>query len=178
MAEQMNAARGRLRNLLHRYIFEEVKHIVENSSCRCKERVTFYYLRELRRIEIWPMEEIAAQTSVNTMLSWANKFDERKMRANISNAPNSMTLCAFCDRSWGAIVREAHGKISKYFDGLCLDCMDKDKSIVIDGNSDDDYWFHDYERMHYDVGCGVRHGEPTWYFSFMGRREKKGLIAD
>jgi hypothetical protein len=26
-------------------------------------------------------------------------------------------------------------------------------------------------RTRYDEGCRIRHGEPSWYFSFMGSRK-------
>jgi len=44
-----------------------------------------------------------------------------------------------------------------------------DKSKPKTGDIDQDYWDHDKER-NWDYGCRIRHGQPTWYFSFMGRK--------
>lgn len=41
-----------------------------------------------------------------------------------------------------------------------------------------DYWFHHLWKESYDRKCRISHGDPTWYFSFMGRKEKRGLIAE
>lgn len=42
-------------------------------------------------------------------------------------------------------------------------------------NEDSDYWTH-AERREYDDGCRIKHGQPTWYFSFMGRKEKMDIF--
>jgi hypothetical protein len=34
---------------------------------------------------------------------------------------------------------------------------------------DADYWEHDMEKE-WDSGCEISHSQPTWYFSFMGRK--------
>jgi hypothetical protein len=38
-------------------------------------------------------------------------------------------------------------------------------------NEDSDYWTHTDPRV-YDEHCRISHGQPTWYWSFMGRKEK------
>jgi hypothetical protein len=40
------------------------------------------------------------------------------------------------------------------------------------GSDDEDYWKHTNLSVGWDHGCRLRHGQPTWYFSFMGRRAK------
>lgn len=42
-------------------------------------------------------------------------------------------------------------------------------------NEDKDYWTH-ATRGVYDNDCRISHGQPTWYFSFMGRKEKMDLF--
>lgn len=37
---------------------------------------------------------------------------------------------------------------------------------------DGDYWVHAKPNVHWDHKCRIKHGEPTWYYSFMGRKEK------
>lgn len=61
----------------------------------------------------------------------------------------------------GHIVRV---EVDDSFAGLCLDCLTKTKF----GCEDADYWMH-CKSFHYDHGCTVAHGEPTWYFSYLGR---------
>ena len=34
---------------------------------------------------------------------------------------------------------------------------------------DEEYWEHDISKE-WDAGCSIRHGQPTWYFSFVGRK--------
>ncbi|KAI1287747.1 hypothetical protein F5Y03DRAFT_380293 [Xylaria venustula] len=63
-------------------------------------------------------------------------------------------------------VRRASSKVRDNFDGLCLDCMHKFKT----GDDNCDYFAHD-RPGHYDHNCRVRHKQPTWYFSYMGRKE-------
>lgn len=40
------------------------------------------------------------------------------------------------------------------------------------GDADEDYWRHSKLGVQWDLGCRVRHKQPTWYFSFLGRRAK------
>lgn len=40
------------------------------------------------------------------------------------------------------------------------------------GDADEDYWCHASLGVHWDHGCRVKHQQPTWYFSFMGRKQK------
>lgn len=59
-----------------------------------------------------------------------------------------------------------------YFDGLCLDCLNKSQSKLADEH--EDYWAHENLReQDYVKGCRVEHRQPTWYYSFMGRKEDK-----
>ncbi|KAI0976059.1 hypothetical protein F4678DRAFT_456385 [Xylaria arbuscula] len=63
-------------------------------------------------------------------------------------------------------VCEASSRARRNFDGLCLDCMHKFKM----GDDHSDYFAHDKPGNH-DRNCRVRHKQPTWYFSYMGRKE-------
>jgi hypothetical protein len=49
-------------------------------------------------------------------------------------------------------------------------CSSKNKQ-----NEDSDYWTHADPRV-YDAHCRIKHGQPTWYFSFMGRKERMDLF--
>lgn len=41
---------------------------------------------------------------------------------------------------------------------------------------DTDYWIHAQLNVLWDEKCRIIHGQPTWYFSFMGRREKMDIF--
>ncbi|PYI02623.1 hypothetical protein BO78DRAFT_453536 [Aspergillus sclerotiicarbonarius CBS 121057] len=181
VVQQLNAARGRLRNILHQGLFEQIGGIVQHATCPCKETTVFEYLRELSRIKVWPLEDSLKDVSINDIILQLRRFDSARMRKYKGPPPRHVDdweqLCP-CSHDWERVVLSAANRVSNYFDGLCLDCMDTSKNLRDGGSKDDDYW-HYYELFQrYDARCRVNHGEPTWYFSFMGRREKKGLIAD
>ncbi len=37
---------------------------------------------------------------------------------------------------------------------------------------DEDYWKHTDLGKAWDDGCRIRHKQPSWYFSFIGRKSK------
>ena len=39
-------------------------------------------------------------------------------------------------------------------------------------SEDEDYWKHTKLDIPWDAGCRISHDQPTWYFSFMGRKAK------
>lgn len=99
--------------------------------------------------------------------------NEESTSASASAPPSGKPPCSRCDSDWKFVVEDARETTETYFDGLCLDCMDSTKNVRPGGDGDDDYWVYNQRRDRYDEGCRVKHGEPTWYFSFMGRREKE-----
>lgn len=67
-------------------------------------------------------------------------------------------------------------RVNGYFHGLCLDCLDRSKPKV--GDVDMDYWEHDQLKEHEWVhGCRFNHKQPTWYFSFNGRKEERDRMV-
>ncbi|KAK2799347.1 hypothetical protein FQN50_008506 [Emmonsiellopsis sp. PD_5] len=185
--QQLNAAKGRLRNIFHRELFSELQNIVASAKCSCKEATVFDYLRELQRIRVWPTEVNFRQNSICVMLERLRMFNDANMRCDrsvpatgVSNAEGTVDAarvrrpCSDCSRDWQAIVSKADTVTRNYFDGLCLDCMDKTKNLRLQGDEDDDYWSHSSHRDSYDSQCRIKHDQPTWYFSFMGRSEKRG----
>ncbi|RAK97295.1 uncharacterized protein BO80DRAFT_364335 [Aspergillus ibericus CBS 121593] len=178
--QQLNAARGRLRNILHKGLFERIGEIVKHGNCSCKETTVFDYLRELSRIKVWPLEDSLRDMSIDEIIEHLWRFDSARMRQyrGTSSDNRSGEQWCSCRFSWHLVVQSAASRVSEYFDGLCLDCMDSSKNLRDGGNKDDDYWHYHEKFKRFDAKCRVDHGQPTWYFSFMGRREKKGLIAD
>ena len=86
--------------------------------------------------------------------------------------PAESACSTFCQRDYEGEVGKAISYVRGYFDGLCLDCMDKTNAKTADFDSD--YWHHnDLKEDEWHEGCREKHGEPTWYFSFMGRREDR-----
>jgi hypothetical protein len=75
---------------------------------------------------------------------------------------------------WEVVVLKAKANTEAYFDGLCLDCMDRSKPQGKD--VDDEYWRHNASvDGRWDTRCRVRHNQSTWYVSWLGRpdiREK------
>jgi hypothetical protein len=80
-------------------------------------------------------------------------------------------VCEICNKDPTNAVRHTQGKLKSEFDGLCLDCMDKHKSKTGDQHSD--YWLHN-RIQDWDKGCRIKHGQCTWYYSFMGRTRLDG----
>ncbi|KAJ6023894.1 hypothetical protein N7540_004691 [Penicillium herquei] len=156
--QQMNAARGRLRTMLQRTLFNGIMRILNTSSCSCKERTVFDFLKELNSIDVCPFTNVLYRTSVSEILRRLKDFDGAHIRS-----PNRD-----CDRFQG-ICGKRRSEVAGYFDGMCLDCMGQNP----DPRSD--YW-----RMRgrsgtsgsFDRNCRIHHGEPSWYFSFMGKRER------
>ncbi|GIJ87135.1 hypothetical protein Asppvi_006039 [Aspergillus pseudoviridinutans] len=182
--QQLNAAKGRLRTMLHQALFNRVNEISDRATCACKEQTVFDFLKELRRIGVSPLDLSSTKASVAGMLDRLRQYDGTNVRSH-GPSSNDTSLnqsrqrrCSVCWLDGGTIVQKAIGRVSSYFDGLCLDCMDRTKDLRVEGNKDQDYWLHNEWKESYDRCCRISHGEPTWYFSFMGRKEKRGLIAE
>ena len=158
----MNAAKGRLRVILHHGLFE-VNEDLLRAMCTCRKETLFDYERHLMDLQVWPMEKMAAKHSINQLLRMLDKFSYQ--------AKDS--ACTNCKKDYCRHIKEDISRVRHYFDGLCLDCLDRSKPKL--GDRDNDYWSHvDMDAEDWDRGCRINHGEPTWYFSFMGRKEDMG----
>ncbi|KAL8810083.1 MAG: hypothetical protein Q9200_002861 [Gallowayella weberi] len=159
--QQLNAARGRLRTIVSRGLYIPAKSLLK-ASCTCKEKTLFGYMKRLTDIDVWPFEEVAQKSSITTITNRLVKF---------SYEPHP-TACGGCQKEYSKIVDDTRAKTNEYFDGLYLDCLDDSKPKT--GDSDSDYWNHnDLDEDAIIYGCRVEHRQPTWYFSFMGRREAR-----
>ena len=116
-------------------------------------------------MKVWPLEQTAQKTSISGILSRLESFSYEA----------SSEACGVCRFNYNGHVAESRAKVESYFDGLCLDCMDR--SQPKSGNIDMDYWRHDrLSESEYIAGFRIKHKQPTWYFSFMGRQEERERI--
>ena len=89
-------------------------------------------------------------------------------------APKS--ACSTCRQNYPKLVGDVVSSVEFYFDGLCLDCLDRSKAKT--GDIDMDYWCHHTPRIdEWCNGCRFPHKQPTWYFSFNGRKEERDRLV-
>ncbi|KAJ5163161.1 uncharacterized protein N7500_004991 [Penicillium coprophilum] len=160
--EQLRAARGRLRTILQRSLFEDVNVTIDYAYCACAAHTIFSYMRELHRIGVRPLDGDIHKNGVRDILNRLKGFNEEKTL----NGQSSVQRYTGCSHSWKFVVEHSRKQVEGYFDGLCLDCMHNNP----DENSE--YWSLDTIRYVYGKDCRISHGQPTWYFSFMGHRDR------
>ncbi|KAL3459539.1 hypothetical protein BJX64DRAFT_301271 [Aspergillus heterothallicus] len=148
--QQLDAARGRLRNVLHNSLFDQAATLLSDDGCNCRFATFYNYFKELKRIEVWPLENTMKHASINMLLYRLTEFDPAAVRAK------HLPPCATCDKNWDMVVWHATN------DGR---------------DPEHEYWFS-HTIKQWGRFCRISHGNPTWYFSYMGRREKRGLISD
>ena len=163
--EQLNAAKGRLRTVLHRGLFKPCDHLF-GATCRCRKVTLYDYQKHLYDIGVWPLETIFLKTSMGEILDNLQRF-------SYEAAPGA---CSSCKQNYNAIVAGVESQVRTYFDGLCLDCLDRSKPKL--GDTDRDYWrHHKLSEDEWTSGCRFPHKQPTWYFSFNGRKEDRDRLA-
>jgi hypothetical protein len=161
----MNQARGRLKTVLHNGIWTKVGYLLKKRDCQCGQWASTagLYFADLVKTQAYPLEQTFPKNSLNDIMLWLGKFGMSDLSAR---------CVGYCKVNWGNEVREAQEKTTRYFDGLCLDCMDKSKAKRKD--TDEDYWKHLHSiDGRWDSKCRIRHGEPTWYSSWCGRDEHR-----
>ena len=84
--------------------------------------------------------------------------------------------CEVCQQDFQGKVARIAQFVRRYFDGLCLDCLDRSKPKL--GDLDLDYWQHHKLKEHdWIENCRFPHKQPTWYFSFNGRKEERDRLV-
>ncbi|KAF8866840.1 hypothetical protein BDZ45DRAFT_768617 [Acephala macrosclerotiorum] len=152
----INGARGSMRGKLLRGLFNPVGEFLR-FSCDCKEKSLFAYNLALSKTGIWPLHDHHKKSVQQVLDSYGLANFECKI-------PDG--ACSGCrSKLSSTAVLEIRRKLLNDFHGLCLDCMKMTKT----GDIDDDYWEHDFDSE-WDVECRINHSQPTWYFSFMGRK--------
>lgn len=165
MIEQLNAAKGRLKTILHRELYGPIDELLGGSNCSCRAAVLYDYEKSLARTGAWPLETAFVHKSMDDIMTRLNTFTARKVEKPEPCGPD---CCSF---NFEQVVSKATSEVKKYFDGSCLKCMDRSQPKF--GSDDRDYWRHADTGVAWDSKCGISHGEPTWYFSFMGRKQKQ-----
>ncbi|KAI4198733.1 MAG: hypothetical protein LQ348_001981 [Seirophora lacunosa] len=163
--EQLNAAKGRLRTVLFRGLWVPCENLLK-ARCTCKEKSLFGYQHHLYIIQVWPLETVFLRKSIDQILANLARFS--------FEAPAK--ACVTCRQNYKGIVAEVASSVRNYFDGLCLDCLDSSKPKK--GDVAMDYWRHDkLKEWEIVKGCRFIHRQPTWYFSFNGRREDRDRMV-
>ena len=70
----MNAARGRLKSILHRQLYECVDILVECATYKLKKDVLWGYFTTLNKTKSWPLELQAKRFSINELLENLQEF--------------------------------------------------------------------------------------------------------
>lgn len=110
----MNAARGRLKSILHRQLYECVDILLENATCKLRKDVLWGYFTALNKTKSWPLERYAKRYSIHELLGNLEEFEYAD--------PHPHRTCAdlSCGRDFTMVVDRAMDITGSHFDGLCL----------------------------------------------------------
>src|ERR1700759_821811 len=148
----MNSAKGRLRTLLFRdsHLQRSLQRLFFLDSPEVQIKFCSYYNLLFSRLEAYPLDN--TRLSIRGVLEEIEDIDWSGQDWDPIN-PNF-------------IVDQTVGLVKGIYHGLCLDCMDKHKKSTAERHSD--YWLHARTR-NWDKNCRIKHGQMTWFFSFMGQ---------
>ncbi|KAH3993315.1 hypothetical protein HBI81_125190 [Parastagonospora nodorum] len=162
----VNHARGGLRNTLHKSLYSRVGRILRSKTtfCDCWDATIGRYQLALTKCEAWPVDDVLTSSSIAEVT--------RRLKAFKLNYTAKCKRCASID--WESVVLRACSNTDGYFNGICLDCQDRSKPKG--EGLDDEYEKHNQpDAGRWDTRCRFKHGQPTWYISWLGRpdiREK------
>ena len=112
--EQLNAAKGRLKTILHRTLYTPIDNLLKRARCPCKAIVLYAYEQSLSNTRAWPLESAFLNQSVQNVLRDLEGFP----------GPEAFfpRTCGgrWCTFDFAAAVDAARAECRKYFDGLCL----------------------------------------------------------
>lgn len=117
--EQVNAAKGRLKTILHRELYNPIDKLLKHDKCDCKEKVLYAYEKALTDTGAWPLETAYVRQSMYGILRKLRSFPDGKEPTSRGHA--------YCSFNFASTVENAVSETSNYFDGLCLDCMNGSK---------------------------------------------------
>jgi hypothetical protein len=113
-AEQLNAARGRLRSVLHRELYDCVDRLLGRATCSLKKDVLWAYFFALNQTRSWPLERWAKKYSIQQLLENLEEFEY------VDPHPNGICSDRACGQDFTLVVRKAIDHTGSHFDGLCL----------------------------------------------------------
>ena len=145
------------------------------ANCTCRKETLYDYEKHLYNIQVWPLERVGREASISTILDRLQNFSFEPKSTACSECTHpciKRNVVSFSRVTYATHVVEVVKRVREYFDGLCLDCLDRTKPKF--ESSEKDYWMHaSLDESDYCKGCRINHKQPTWYFSFMGRQEER-----
>ena len=110
----MNAARGRLKSILHRELYKCVDILLENATCKLRRDVLWGYFTALNKTKSWSLERYAERHSIQELLKNLAEFEY--------SDPQPQHTCAgySCGQDFTMVVGRAMEITGSHFDGLCL----------------------------------------------------------
>lgn len=112
--EQLNAAKGRPKTILHRALYTPIDQLLKLARCNCKAQVLFAYEQGLTNTGAWPLESGLLSNSIERILHFLADFP-------LPGAFIPQTCGArFCSFDFVEVVRNARMECKRYLDGLCL----------------------------------------------------------
>jgi hypothetical protein len=163
----VNNARGGLKTTLHKSLYKKCGHLLryDTKSCTCWDATVGQYFYALTKIDVFPVEDVISYSSVQQIIDRLGDFKYTHMPA-----------CMRCRQlDWESTVLKAKSNTEGYFNGLCLDCMDRSKPHG--KTPDDEYWKHNGSvGGRWDTRCRINHNQSTWYVSWLGRPDLREKI--
>ncbi|KAI9649048.1 hypothetical protein NHQ30_001615 [Ciborinia camelliae] len=154
----VNGAKGNLHSKLIKGLFDPMSWFLKQ-RCKCKEASLFSYCDGLSKTGIWPLES-HQKKSVQEVLDSFDKF-VCEIPANTCLSCRQKLTPAFIE---GGIRRT----IQTHFEGLCLDCMYHSMPDSVERFA----YFENDENKVWDADCRIKHGQPSWYWSHMGKKSE------
>jgi hypothetical protein len=131
--------------------------LIRKQTWACKKDTQDLFMEGLETLGFWEAWEFSKKPTKEILIM-------PDFIGFVVNIP--FRACISCHRNANASsIRNVRLKIMNDFHGLCLDCMQQTKTDSVH----EDYWKRDMMQQ-WDKGCRIKHGEPTWNFSFMGSK--------
>jgi hypothetical protein len=110
----VNAARGRLKTILHRGLYNEVDRLLEKVRCPFRKDILWEYFTALNKTRSWPLERYMAKESICGLLSNLESFEYHDPHlGRVCNWPS-------CGQDFKQVVNRAIDDTARLFNGLCL----------------------------------------------------------
>jgi hypothetical protein len=163
----VNHARGGLKTTLHKSLYKKCGHLLRNGTddCNCWDATVGQYFFAPTKIDVFPVDDVSGYSSIAQITKRLGKFKY-----------DYMPECRRCrSMDWETVVLKAKANTEGYFDGLCLDCMDRSKTPS--KFTDAEYWDENKcVGRKFDTKCSINHNQPSWYVSWQGRADVREKI--